>query len=162
MSAEIDFRPSRSPLLLPIRGRTWSERNRHRNFYLVGAAFARSSSSGSLDCGLTCSLRFPSLDGPTNFWVVVDSSAGGWGPEPWSALLIYNAAMLRELVWIDQSRFRGWGCSQCAWIFNPQGPPNGPTFDAMLRDFEARRDKEFASHICANHARKPKIKPDTV
>src|ERR1700687_507219 len=28
----------------------------------------------------------------------------------------YNAAMPRELVRIDQPGFRGWGCSQCAWI----------------------------------------------
>src|ERR1700719_1124243 len=28
----------------------------------------------------------------------------------------YNAAMPRELVWIDQPCFRGWGRSQCAWI----------------------------------------------
>src|ERR1700687_30433 len=28
----------------------------------------------------------------------------------------YNAAMPRELVWIDQPGFRGWGYSQCAWI----------------------------------------------
>jgi hypothetical protein len=39
--------------------------------------------------------------------------------------------MPRELVWIDQPRFRGWGCSQCAWIFNPLGPAPG----AGLRGF---------------------------
>jgi hypothetical protein len=30
------------------------------------------------------------------------------------------------------------------------GPPIGETFDAMIRNFKSRRDKEFASHICAN------------
>ncbi len=35
----------------------------------------------------------------------------------------YSAAMPRELVWIDQPGFRGWGCSKCAWGFNPPGPP---------------------------------------
>jgi hypothetical protein len=59
--------------------------------------------------------------------------------------------MPRELVWMDQPRFRGWGCSQCAWVFNPPGPPIGETFDAMMRNYEAERDKEFASHLCARY-----------
>jgi len=63
--------------------------------------------------------------------------------------------MPRELVWIDQPRFRGWGCSQCEWVFNPPGPPIGNTFDAMMQNFELRRDEEFASHDCATHSRKP-------
>jgi rubredoxin len=73
----------------------------------------------------------------------------------------YNPVMRREVVWIDQSRFRGWGCSQCAWIFNPTGPPTGETFDAMMRNFESQRDKEFASHVCSNHLRRPKPTPGT-
>jgi hypothetical protein len=59
--------------------------------------------------------------------------------------------MPRELVWIDQPRKRGWGCSQCAWIFNPTDPPIGETFDVMMRNFETSRDKEFASHVCDKH-----------
>jgi hypothetical protein len=55
----------------------------------------------------------------------------------------------RKLVWLDQPRFRGWGCSQCAWIFNPPGPPIGETFDDMKRIFELQRDKEFEAHVCA-------------
>jgi hypothetical protein len=39
--------------------------------------------------------------------------------------------MPRELERIDQPGFRGWGCSQCAWIFNPTGPPNGETFTPL-------------------------------
>jgi hypothetical protein len=65
--------------------------------------------------------------------------------------------MLRELVWIDQPRFRGWGCSQCAWVFKPTAPPIGESLDAMMRNFESQRDQEFASHICVKHPRKPKI-----
>jgi hypothetical protein len=34
------------------------------------------------------------------------------------------------------------------------GPPTGQTFDAMMRHFESRRDKEFALHDCAEHPRK--------
>jgi hypothetical protein len=33
--------------------------------------------------------------------------------------------MPRKLVWIDQPRFRGWGCSRCTWVFNPSSPPIG-------------------------------------
>jgi hypothetical protein len=41
--------------------------------------------------------------------------------------------MSRKLVWIEQQRFRGFGCSECAWVFNPSSAPN----------FELQRDKEL-------------------
>jgi rubredoxin len=56
--------------------------------------------------------------------------------------------MPRELLWIELPSFRGWGCSQCAWIFNATGPPSGETLDAMKRNFEVLRDKQFVSHVC--------------
>jgi len=59
--------------------------------------------------------------------------------------------MNRELVWIERERFRGWGCSQCAWVFNPSGAAPGKSFDEMMRNFELRRDREFAAHVCAVH-----------
>jgi hypothetical protein len=58
--------------------------------------------------------------------------------------------MRRELVWMDQPRFRGWGCSQCARVFNPLGPPIGETFDAIKQTFESHRDKEFARTLALN------------
>jgi rubredoxin len=67
--------------------------------------------------------------------------------------------MLRELVWIDQSRFRGWGCSECGWVFSPSGPPIGYNLDAMTRNFEAQRNKEFASRLCVEHPRQSKSIP---
>jgi rubredoxin len=67
--------------------------------------------------------------------------------------------MPRELGWIDQPGFRGWGCSKCGWIFNSTGPPRGKTLDEMKRKFEELRDKEFVSHVCANPTRKST--PDT-
>ena len=33
----------------------------------------------------------------------------------------------------------------------PKGPPTGATLEAMIRDFEALRDREFASYDCSNH-----------
>jgi rubredoxin len=68
--------------------------------------------------------------------------------------------MPRELVWIDQPLFRGWGCSQCAWVFNPRGAPTGENLAAMRQNFESRREKEFRSHVCAEHPRKRKPSPD--
>lgn len=68
--------------------------------------------------------------------------------------------MLRELVWIDRPRFRGWGCSRCSWVFNPVDPPIGETFDAMMRNFVEQRDKEFNSHVCDKHPRKSKSIPE--
>jgi rubredoxin len=70
-----------------------------------------------------------------------------------------HSAAMRKMVWMDQPRFRGWGCSQCAWVFNPPGPPLGKTFDLMKSNFESRRDEEFTSHDCAKHPRKPKLTP---
>jgi hypothetical protein len=61
--------------------------------------------------------------------------------------------MSRKLVWIEQQRFRGWGCSECAWVFNPSGPPIGKSFDEMMRNFELQRDREFTLHVCADHPR---------
>jgi hypothetical protein len=59
--------------------------------------------------------------------------------------------MDRELVWIEEQRFWGWGCSKCAWIFNPLGSPTGSSLDEMMQNYKQQRDKEFASHICAGH-----------
>jgi len=59
--------------------------------------------------------------------------------------------MRRKLVWIEQQRFRGFGCSECGWRFQPSGRPDGASFDEMMRNFELQRDKEFTSHVCADH-----------
>ena len=61
--------------------------------------------------------------------------------------------MRRELVWIEQPRFRGFGCSACAWRFKPSGAPTGSSFDELMRKFELLRDKEFTLHVCADHTR---------
>jgi hypothetical protein len=58
---------------------------------------------------------------------------------------------IRKLTWIETSRFRGFGCSACAWVFKPSGALTGNSFDEMMRNFELQRDKEFASHVCAEH-----------
>jgi hypothetical protein len=64
--------------------------------------------------------------------------------------LAYNAAMPRRLVWIERPDFVGFGCSECRWVFHPAGPFVGTSFEQMKQAYEAERDKEFASHTCAN------------
>jgi len=61
--------------------------------------------------------------------------------------------MSRKLVWLEEHRFRGFGCSACAWRFKSPGSLTGSSFDEMMRNFELQRDKEFASHACADHPR---------
>jgi rubredoxin len=59
--------------------------------------------------------------------------------------------MQRKLVWIEEKRFQGWGCSVCAWVFNPSGAPTGKSLDEMKENYEQNRDKDFAAHVCAEY-----------
>jgi len=61
--------------------------------------------------------------------------------------------MRRRLIWIDEPRFLGWGCSECAWLFNPSGPPLGDSLEEMTRQYERQRTQDFAAHVCAEHRR---------
>jgi rubredoxin len=61
--------------------------------------------------------------------------------------------MRRKLVWIEEQRFWGWGCSACAWVFNPSGSPAGNSLDEMKQNYEQQREKDFAAHVCAQHPR---------
>ena len=73
-----------------------------------------------------------------------------------------EGAMNRKLVWIDEQHFRCFGCSECAWVFNPSTTPAGKSFDEMMRNFELQRDKEFTLHVCADHPKSKSIrKKDT-
>jgi hypothetical protein len=56
----------------------------------------------------------------------------------------------RKLIWIEEPRFQGSGCSECAWMFKPSGPPVGDSLDEMKEIYKRRRDKEFAMHVCAD------------
>jgi hypothetical protein len=80
-------------------------------------------------------------------WVTVS----GAGQTAMSAAT--RAAMSRKLVWVEQPGLRCWGCSECAWVFNPSGAPKGKTFDESVRNFELQRDKEFTLHVCADQPR---------
>jgi rubredoxin len=60
---------------------------------------------------------------------------------------------MKKLIWVKSARSESWACSECAWAFNPSGPPRGASLDAMKENFERQRDTEFASHVCAKHPR---------
>jgi rubredoxin len=66
-----------------------------------------------------------------------------------------NRVKLRggKLVWTENPNFQGWACTECAWVFNPSWPLAGKSIDEMKTNFGQQRDKEFASHVCAEHPR---------
>jgi hypothetical protein len=59
----------------------------------------------------------------------------------------------RKLVWVDEETFKGWGCSDCAWVFKPSEPPIGKSLDEIKRNVELKFTREFASHACAERPR---------
>jgi rubredoxin len=61
--------------------------------------------------------------------------------------------LAREMVWVERERFHGWACSVCAWVFNGSGPLVDKSIEEMKQRFETERDKEFRSHVCAEHPR---------
>ena len=66
--------------------------------------------------------------------------------------------MRRELKWIEKPNFWGWGCSKCAWVFDATGTPTGESIEKMMQNYKEQRDRDFASHVCAEYpgAKKPK------
>jgi hypothetical protein len=69
-----------------------------------------------------------------------------------------EVTVLRKLIWIEEPRFQGCGCSECSWTFKPLGPHEGDSLDEMTKIFERLRDKEFAIHVCAEHPKAKKAK----
>ena len=65
-------------------------------------------------------------------------------------------ARRRELVWVERLNFQGWACSDCAWVFNPSGPLIAESLDKMKMHYQEQRDKEFKSHVCAEHRKSAK------
>lgn len=66
---------------------------------------------------------------------------------------------MRNLIFVRSAERQAWGCSECAWVFNPSGPPRGFTLDQMKENFERQRDKEFVAHVCAQHPRSRESRP---
>jgi rubredoxin len=59
----------------------------------------------------------------------------------------------RKLVRIEGQKFRGWGCSACAWVFHPSDPPIVKPLDEMKRNYQMHLSQEFESHDCPEHPR---------
>ena len=62
-------------------------------------------------------------------------------------------SLARELVWVEGQSFAGWGCSECAWVFNFSGMFACKSLDEMKRNFQVQLSEEFASHACAKGAK---------
>jgi hypothetical protein len=62
--------------------------------------------------------------------------------------------MTRKMVWIEQPGLGGFGCSECDWRFEASNAPTGTSFEEMRLNLGLRLDKEFASHVCADHPKK--------
>jgi hypothetical protein len=60
---------------------------------------------------------------------------------------------MRQMVWIKTAGIEAWACSECAWTFSPSGRPHGSGLAEMKQNYERQRDKEYASHGCADHPR---------
>jgi hypothetical protein len=60
------------------------------------------------------------------------------------------------MIWIEKPSFQGCGCSECACVLMPSGPPAGNSLDEVKENFARLRDKEFAIHVCAEHPRAKK------
>jgi hypothetical protein len=59
----------------------------------------------------------------------------------------------RELIWIQEPQFVGWGCSKCSWVFKPSGPPVGNSLSEMKENYLRLRDEASATHVCAGRPR---------
>jgi hypothetical protein len=69
---------------------------------------------------------------------------------------------MRQMIWIKTEGMEAWGCSRCAWIFNPSDPPRGSSLDEMKQNYERQREKEYASHVCGKHSRSRSIRVDSI
>jgi len=60
---------------------------------------------------------------------------------------------MRAMIRFQMQEVNFWGCSDCAWVFRPSGPPLGNTIEAMGENYDRERDNNFAAHVCAQHPR---------
>jgi hypothetical protein len=55
----------------------------------------------------------------------------------------------RKLVWVENLKIAGWGCSECAWLFQPPQVPIGRSLDEWTAYLQRQLEEEFAAHDCA-------------
>lgn len=56
---------------------------------------------------------------------------------------------MRRMIWFKSAYRQGWACSECAWEFDDDDPPEGDTIDEMARNYERKRDNAFKEHVCS-------------
>lgn len=74
----------------------------------------------------------------------------------------FRISTLRTLTWIEEPHFYGPGCSRCAWLFRPIGPPAGNSIHEMKENYMRDRDKEFAAHDCAQYPKAAKASASSI
>ena len=60
----------------------------------------------------------------------------------------------KSLAWVETTDLEAWTCTACAWAFLPSGPPVGDSLEEMMQNYEQQRDREFSSHVCAQHPKR--------
>jgi hypothetical protein len=68
---------------------------------------------------------------------------------------------MRRMIWLKSTYRQGWACSECAWTFDDDGPPEGDTIDEMARNYECKRDNAFKEHVCSQHPKGKNEGPKT-
>jgi hypothetical protein len=67
--------------------------------------------------------------------------------------------MMRELIWLDEVGFSGWGCSECGWIFqNPAviGVDLPPMTEQQAGEIYHQKALDtFNAHDCLSYPRRP-------
>jgi hypothetical protein len=68
----------------------------------------------------------------------------------------------RTLIWVGEQSNEGWGCSECVWVFKPDGWLTlGKSLLETIWDLQMQLSDEFAAHTCTKPRRKaPLILPD--
>jgi hypothetical protein len=60
----------------------------------------------------------------------------------------------RRLVWVEGHSGNGCeGCSECAWVFVPAGPPISRSLKEWVLNHDVQLSEQFAAHDCAEHPR---------
>jgi len=101
---------------------------------------------------VACSILSQNLGRSSSVFILIVNQALA-GKKSTLSQTNFNRGMTRNVVWVEEERFRGFACSECSWRFDSSAAPTGKSFDEMMRNFELQRDKEFASHVCAGHTK---------
>lgn len=74
-----------------------------------------------------------------------------------------NQSASRKIGMVYGHSLAGWGCSECAWLFNFSGPLSSKSLEEMKRNFQVQLSKEFTSMLAPSTAalKAEKLFPDS-